>query len=107
MQIWRMRPDGSDPEQMTFDDLENWTAHVSPDGKSIVFYSYEKGVTGHPVNKDIALRILSPDDKKVRVLVNIVGGSGTMNVPAWAPDSRHFAFVSYQMLPEQDNGSSE
>jgi Tol biopolymer transport system component len=92
---------------MTFDDLENWTAHVSPDGKSIVFYSYEKGVTGHPVNKDIALRILSPDDKKVRVLVNIVGGSGTMNVPAWAPDSRHFAFVSYQMLPEQDNGSSE
>ena len=22
-----------------------------------------------------------------------------MNVPSWAPDSHHLAFVSYQMLP--------
>ncbi|MEO8736356.1 MAG: DPP IV N-terminal domain-containing protein [Edaphobacter sp.] len=107
MQIWRMRADGSEPEQMTSDELVNWTPHVSPDGKSIVFLSYEKGVTGHPVNKDIALRILSLNDKKVRVLVNLVGGSGTINVPSWAPDSRHLAFVSYQMLPAEDNGSSE
>ncbi|WP_348266084.1 hypothetical protein P8936_09130 [Edaphobacter paludis] len=107
MQIWRMRSDGSDPEQMTFDDLPNWTPHASPDGKSIVFLSYEKGVTGHPVNKDIALRIMSLDTKKVRVLVNLVGGSGTINVPSWAPDSHHLAFVSYQMLPAQDNGSTE
>ncbi len=76
-------------------------------GKSIVFQSYEKGTTGHPANKDIALRIMSLDDKKIRVLVNIVGGSGSMNVPSWAPDSRHLAFVSYQMLPAEDNGSSE
>jgi Tol biopolymer transport system component len=102
-----MRSNGSEPEQMTFDDLPNWTPHVSPDGKSIVFLSYEKGVTGHPVNKDIALRIMSLDTKKVRVLVNLVGGSGTINVPSWAPDSRHLAFVSYQMLPAQDNGSTE
>jgi TolB protein len=107
MQIWRMHSDGSGPEQMTSDDLVNWTPHVSPDGRSMVFLSYEKGVTGHPVNKDIALRIMSLDDKKVRVLVNLVGGSGTINVPSWAPDSRHLAFVSYQMLPAQDNGSSE
>jgi TolB protein len=99
MQIWRMRPDGSEPVQVTFDDLVNWTPHISPDGKSMVFLSYEKGVTGHPANKDVALRIMSMDDQKVSVLVNIVGGSGTINVPSWAPDSRHLAFVSYQMLP--------
>lgn len=107
MQIWRMRPDGSEPEQMTFDERMNWTPHISPDGKSMVFLSYEKGVAGHPVNKDIELRIMSLSDKKVRVLVNLVGGSGTINVPSWAPDSQHLAFVSYQMLPAEDNGSSE
>jgi TolB protein len=103
MQIWRMRPDGSEPEQVTSDDLVNWTPHISPDGKSMVFLSYEKGVTGHPANKDVVLRVMSMDDRKVRVLVNIVGGSGTINVPSWAPDSHHLAFVSYQMLPAEED----
>lgn len=107
MQIGRMRPDGSQPEQVTFDDFKNWTPHPSPDGKSIVFLSYEKDITGHPANKDIALRILSIPDNKIRVLVNLVGGDGTMNVPSWSPDSEHLAFVSYQMLPAEDTGSSE
>jgi TolB protein len=102
MEIWRMKPDGSSPEQITFDDLPNWTPHPSPDGKSIVFISYAKGVTGHPTNQDIALRILSVSDKKIRLLVNLTGGSGTMNVPSWSPDSHHLAFVSYQMLPDED-----
>lgn len=107
MQIGRMRPGGSEPEQITFDDFKNWTPHPSPDGKSIVFLSYDKSVTGHPADKDIALRILSTADNKVRVLVNLVGGSGTMNVPSWSPDSEHLAFVSYQMLPADDTGSTE
>jgi TolB protein len=107
MQIWRMLADGSHPEQVTFDEFQNWTPHPSPDGKSVVILSYDKDVTGHPTNKDIALRILNLADGKLRVLVNIVGGSGTDNVPDWAPDGTHFAFVSYQMLPVDDTGSSE
>jgi TolB protein len=107
MQIFRMLPDGSHPEQMTFDERRNWTAHPSPDGKSVLILSYAKDVTGHPANKDVALRILDVATGKVRDLVEIVGGSGTDNVPNWAPDSVHFAFVSYQMLPADDNGSSE
>ena len=102
MQIWRMHPDGSAPEQITDDDYVNWTPHISPDGKSMVFISYEKGTTGHPPNKPVMLRVMSLDDRKVRVLFNLIGGSGTMNVPSWAPDSKHLAFVSYQMLPAQD-----
>ena len=105
-QIWRMRPDGSQPEQLTFDDRWNWTPHVAPDGRSIVYLSYSPGTTGHPVNRDIALRILSLEDGKVRTLVNLVGGSGTINVPSWAPDSEHFAFVSYQLLPAEEDGST-
>jgi hypothetical protein len=106
MQIWRMRPDGSDAEQVTSDGFNNWTPHPSPDGKSIVILSYDKSVTGHPANKDIALRILNVSDGKIRVLVNLVGGSGSDNVPNWAPDGTHLAFVSFQMLPETEAGST-
>ena len=107
MQIWRMRPDGSRPEQVTFDDKRNWTPHPSPDGKSILILSYDKDVTGHAANKDVTLRIINVADGKIRDLVQIVGGSGTDNVPNWAPDGAHFAFVSYQFLPADDNGSTQ
>jgi Tol biopolymer transport system component len=106
MQIWRMRPDGSQPEQVTFDEKRNWTAHPSPDGKSILILSYDKDVTGHPANKDVTLRILNAADGKIRDLVEIVGGAGSDNVPNWAPDGAHFAFVSYQFLPADDTGST-
>lgn len=101
MQIWRMHPDGGAVEQMTADDLVNWTPHISPDGRWMVFLSYEKGVTGHPANKNVALRLMSLPDRKVHVLVNLVGGSGTINVPSWSPDSRRLAFVSFQVMPSQ------
>lgn len=107
MQIWRMLADGTHPEQVTSDDYQNWTPHPSPDGKSVLVLSYDKDVTGHPANKDIALRILNVADGKVRVLVHLVGGSGTDNVNGWAPDSKGLAFVSYQMLPADDTGSSQ
>lgn len=107
MQIFRMRPDGSQVEQMTFDERRNWTPHPSPDGKSVLFLSYASDVTGHPANKDVTLRILDPETKRVRDVVEIVGGSGTDNVPNWAPDGKHFAFVSYQMLPAEESGAGE
>jgi Tol biopolymer transport system component len=105
MQIFRMRPDGSGVEQLTRDEKRNWTPHPSPDGKSVLILSYEKEVTGHPANKDVRLRILDADTGTVRDLTGIVGGSGSDNVPNWAPDGGHFAFVSYQMLPEGESGS--
>jgi TolB protein len=107
MQIWRMRPDGSGAEQVTSDAFNNWTPHPSPDGKSIVMVSYDKEEKGHPANVDIALRILNTSDGKIRVLVNIVGGAGSDNVPNWAPDGTHLAFVSFQMLPEVVGGSGQ
>ncbi len=107
MQIWRMRPDGSKPEQVTFDEKRNWTPHPSPDGKSILILSYDKDVTGHPANKDVTLRILNPADGKIRDLVENCRRIGSDNVPNWAPDGAHFAFVSYQFLPAEDNGSTQ
>jgi Tol biopolymer transport system component len=107
MQIFRMRADGTHPEQMTFDEKRNRTAHPSPDGKSVLILSDSSDVAGHPASKDEMLRILDVPTGKVRAVVEVGGGSGVDNVPNWAPDGAHFAFVSYQMLPEEDKGSTE
>jgi len=107
MQIARMKADGTGVEQVTHDNFHNWTPHPSPDGKSIVYIAYPPDVTTHAANKDVALHILSTSDGSIRVLTNFVGGDGSMNVPNWAPDSKSLAFVSYEMLPADDLGSSE
>jgi TolB protein len=98
MQIWRMKPDGSEQEQITSDDYNNWFAHPSPNGRWIVFISYDKGVKGHPGNQDVMLRLMSLPDKKIRVLAKLFGGQGTINVSSWSPDSKNVAFVSYQLV---------
>lgn len=99
MQLGRMKPDGSQVDQVTFDEFKNWTPHPSPDGKWIVFISYDPSVTTHAANKGIVLRILSTNDNKIRTLVHLVGGDGSMNVPNWSPDSKSLAFVSYKVEP--------
>ena len=102
MQIWRMKADGSEQEQVFSDDYNNWFPHISPDGKWMVFLSYDKDVTGHPESKDVMLRLMSLDDKKITVLAKLFGGQGTINVPSWSPDSNQIAFVSYQFIAPED-----
>jgi TolB protein len=97
MQIWRMHPDGSAQEQITHDEYNNWFPHISPDGKFMTIISFDKSVVGHPPNKDVVLRLMSLSDGKITVLAKLFGGQGTINVPSWSPDSKRFAFVSYQL----------
>ncbi|HZU82697.1 MAG TPA: hypothetical protein VE987_07265, partial [Polyangiaceae bacterium] len=99
MQIWRMRPDGKEQEQVFSDEWNNWFPHVSPDGQWIVFLSYDKGVAGHPPDRDVTLRLLSLKDRSIRVIAKLFGGQGTINVPSWSPDSQRVAFVSYERGP--------
>lgn len=98
MQIWRMHPDGSSQEQVLSDETNDWFPHISPDGKWMTFVAFEKGVTGHPPDKDVTLSVMSLTDKKVKVLAKLFGGQGTNNVPSWSPDSTKVAFVSYEYL---------
>ncbi len=99
MAIWRMNADGSEQRQLSFDDAYgDWFPHPSPDGKWIVFLSYDKGVEGHPANKDVALRLMPAEGGEARVLARLFGGQGTLNVPSWSPDSKSLAFVSYRLV---------
>jgi len=99
MKIWRMRADGSDQQQVTFDDeYADWFPHPSPDGKWLVFLSYNKDVKGHPAEKDVALRIMSCTGGEPVTVARFHGGQGTINVPSWSPDSTRFAFVSYRRV---------
>ncbi len=97
MQIWRMRPDGSEQTQLTFDEnFNDWFPHVSPDGKWIAFLSYGTDVESgdHPFYREVTLRLMPVEGGEPRIIAYLYGGQGTINVPSWSPDSRRFAFVS-------------
>jgi TolB protein len=97
MQIWRMKPDGSAKEQLTFDEYHSWFPHISPDGKWMAFISFPLDIepSGHPSYKRVMLRLMpltAPGGPKV--IAYLYGGQGTINVPSWSPDSKRIAFVS-------------
>ena len=96
MQLWRMRPDGSSKEQLTFDKNRNWFPHISPDGKWIAYISFPPSIdlNDHPAYKRVTLNLMPADGGKAEVIAYLYGGQGTINVPSWSPDSKHFAFVS-------------
>ncbi len=97
MQAYRMKPDGAQQEQLTFDELDNWFPHPSPDNKSAVIISYLEDQKGaHPFGKDVKLRLLDVESKTLRDLTPVFyGGQGSINVHSWSPDGDWIAFVRY------------
>lgn len=96
MQLWRMKMDGSEQVQLTFDEYNNWFAHPSPDNKWIVFLSFPNtiNVTDHPFYKRVLIRIMPVSGGAPKVIAYVYGGQGTINTPSWSPDSQRIAFVS-------------
>ena len=104
MQLWRMKPDGSNPEQITFDERNNWFAHISPDGKWIAYLAYPAAMDPltHPFCKHVELRLMPAAGGAARTIAYVYGGQGTINVPSWSPDSKQLAFVSNSGTGKQD-----
>ena len=91
-----MKSDGTKPQQITFDQYNDWFPHISPDGRWIVFLSFAKEVDSadHPFYKHVYLRLMPIDGGRPKVVGYVYGGQGTINVPSWSPDSKKIAFVS-------------
>jgi Periplasmic component of the Tol biopolymer transport system len=100
MQIWRMKPDGSGKEQLTFDEYNNWFPHISPDGKWMAFISFPHDIelNSHPANQRVMLRLMPVSGGAPRVIAWLYGGQGTFNVNSWSPDSKSISFVSNGVL---------
>ena len=104
MQAWRMKANGSQQTQMTFDAHWNtWFPHISPDRKKVVMLAYhERDVRPgeHVPNKNVEIRLMTGSDEsgwsEPRTIIKLFGGQGTINVNSWAPDSRRFAYVRYE-----------
>jgi Tol biopolymer transport system component len=106
--IWRIPAAGAgagdaQAERITQDEYEDWFPHPSPDGRWMVFLSFAKGTKGHPPDQQVVLRRMPMPGNEagasagpITEVVQLFGGQGTMNVNSWAPDSRRFAYVSYE-----------
>ena len=46
----------------------------------------------------VELRLMNADGSDDHRLLTFFGGQGSINVNSWAADSRHIAFVSYELL---------
>jgi TolB protein len=99
-------------ERVTGDTGEDWFPHPSPDGKRMVFLTFPPGTKGHDFKTAVQLRMIplpasdaqaqlpkGDDDPAVPMLTQFFGGQGSINVNSWSPDSKKFAFVSYELLP--------
>lgn len=106
-QIARMRADGTDVEQLTFDDRVNWFPHVSASGRA-VYLSYPPDTEGHPADLPVELRLVDLDEWTEPVTVaRIEGGQGSINVNSWSPEGDSFAFVAYPFAPRRrDDGEA-
>lgn len=116
--IWRFPADGAGTddaksERVTADAEEDWFPHPSPDRRWLVFLSFPPGTKNHDAKTAVKFRMMrmpdsnaparppdeEEDEEAIQVLTQVFGGQGTINVNSWAPDSKKFAFVSYEVLP--------
>lgn len=83
-EIYRARPDGMAPENITSDDADDQAPAFSPDSRRIAFSSNRGGGA-------LAIWIMGADGSDPRPLGAPVP-TGDQRWPAWSPDGRRLAF---------------
>jgi Tol biopolymer transport system component len=99
MDCYFMDTNGENVCRLTDNGRNNWFPHISPDGKTVAYISYGDEIApgDHPADKWVELRLMTADGENDRLAVRLFGGQGTINVNSWMPDSRHLAFVRYEI----------
>lgn len=104
MQAWRMKANGKEQTQMTFDEeMNSWFPHISPDNQKVVYiayHDYEIAPGEHLANRNVQLRMIPAKGGEPQILMEMFGGQGSINVNSWSPDSKKFAFISYRLKDE-------
>ena len=94
LQLYRMKEDGTESEQLTHSQRGCRMPDVSPDGKRLVYVQL--------VNHSLSLWISDIDGKNPRALV----GEGMNLLPSWLPDSRHIVWMKTQPGPKKQDPAS-
>ncbi len=98
MQVWRMKPDGSEPVQLTVDDNNNWFPHLAPNDAAMLFVTYPKGIVDDPANQPVEIRRLNLTSHANDLMARILGGPAAS--PSWSPGggTSQIIFVSEQWV---------
>lgn len=95
-QIWRKKPDGTEPVQLTFELDHAWLPQVSPDGKWIVYLAYPHDANPKkPVAyQRVSLKLMPVAGGAPRTVAYLFGGQGSFQHPCWSLDGSQILFVS-------------
>ena len=95
-QLARVRPDGSQFEQLLASGTVDWFPHLSPDGSLASYVRFPAGTQGHPADLPVDVVLVATDDWATPLQTwPVSGGQGTLNVNSWSPASDRFACVAY------------
>ena len=107
MKIWRMNADGTDQEQVTLDRrlrrLVSRTRRRT--ARACCFFPMTRTSKAIRPIRTWSLRLMPLAGGKPKVLAQLFGGQGTINVPSWSPDSRSVAFVSYRLVAPESKAA--
>ncbi|MEM9885613.1 MAG: hypothetical protein AAF849_06950 [Bacteroidota bacterium] len=105
MKIWQTSIVGLQRKQLTFDEYQDWSPTVSPDGKKLLFVSYlpEMERTENNQIQQILLRSLdlSKENARPKVIFHFYGDQSAISNFSCSPDGTQLAFVSYTFPTEK------
>ena len=105
-EIWRMRPDGQQPEQVTQGgsdyvrhvSIRSFFPRVSPDGRLLAFLAAQVPIRDGPIDHlTFELRVMTLADRKTRLLAYLTTSPGQLvSPPSWSPDGSRLAFATHE-----------